>query len=69
LQGLLSKYPMNYFYKTLDDVDGMICYVKPHNDRRMQWKVALARSILKPTIQWFHQVLNHPGSKRLRMTM
>jgi len=69
LQGLLRKYPMNYVYKTLDDVDGIICYVKPHNDRHMQWKVALARSILKPTIQWFHHVLNHPGSKRLRMTM
>jgi len=69
LQDLKTRYPRQYFLKSLDDVDDVLCYVKEGDNPDMQWKIALATSMLQPTIQWFHQVLGHPGSKRLCMTL
>jgi hypothetical protein len=31
------------------------------------WKIALPKSLLQPTIKWFHQVTGHPSRKRLFM--
>jgi hypothetical protein len=46
-----------------------LCYVKPGDDPEPQWKIALAQGMVSPTIRWFHQILGHPGSKRMRLTL
>ncbi len=52
--------------KILRLVDDVLCYVKP-GDPPNNWKIALPKELLQPTIQWFHQVTGHLGSKRLYM--
>ncbi len=44
----------------------ILCYLKP-GDPPNNWKIALPKSLLQPTIKWFHQVTGHPGRKRLYM--
>ena len=51
-----------------NDVD-VLCYVKPDDDPNRQWKIALAQGMILPTIKWFHQILGHPGNKRMRLTL
>ena len=50
-----------------DDVDDIICYKK--DPTKADWKVALPDSMLVDTVQWFHQVIGHPGDRRLRNTL
>lgn len=64
-----ERYSDRYFTKTFDDDIEIICYVKPGGDPELEWKIALAQNMIQPTISWFHQVLGHPGSKRMRLTM
>jgi len=65
-----AKYPEQYINKILDDnVQHIICYVRQNDDPNSQWRIALLQSMLKPTMKWFHQVLGHPGKKRLRETL
>jgi hypothetical protein len=52
--------------KSISAVDNVLCYVKP-GDPPANWKIALPKSMLQPTIRWFHQITGHPGSKRLHM--
>ena len=62
LLSLKDKYPNNYIYKCLDDnVEDIIYYVKDHDDPTTQWKIALPESMIQETVQWFHQVMGHPG--------
>jgi hypothetical protein len=66
LLALLKKDPDNYYYDKLDDdVDGIICYHK-NNDN---WKIALPDKMVPEVIQWFNQVLGHPGQTGLRETL
>ena len=59
---LQRRYPNNYINKCLDDnVDDIICHVKDQNDPITQWKIALPDQMVKPTVEWFHQVMGHPG--------
>lgn len=67
LQGLSKKYPEQYSYKSLDE--NILCYVKPGDDPKMQWHIALAQTSLPPLIRLFPVVLEHTGSKRLRLTL
>ena len=70
LLSLKDKYPNNYIYKCLDDnVEDIICYVKDHDDPTTQWKIALPESMIQETVQWFHQVMGHPGQSRLTETL
>ncbi len=41
-----------------------MCYTKP-GDNPTNWKIALPKELIKPTVKWYHQVTGHPGSKRL----
>ena len=69
LLALQEKYPERYKNMKLDDdVDDIICYVKP-NDTHNNWKIALPESMLQDTVEWFHQLMGHPGEKRLRETL
>eukprot|EP00957_Ditylum_brightwellii_P080299 6107539-Ditylum_brightwellii.AAC.1 len=69
LQQLRNKFPQQYIIKRFNNDVELICHVKPGEDANTQWKIALAEAAIIPTIKWFHQVLNHPGSKRLRLTL
>jgi hypothetical protein len=64
LLALQTKYPDNYVNLQLDpNVDDIICYKKdPTQDN---WKIALPDSMVNDTVKWFHQVMGHPGEKRL----
>ena len=67
---MLEKHPDNYFYKCLDDdIEDIICFVRPYADKTTQWKIALPENMLQQTVEWFHQVMGHPGQSRLRGTL
>ena len=64
LLALQTKYPDNYVDLPLHpDDDDIICYKKdPTQDN---WKIALLDSMVEDMVKWFHQVMGHPGEKRL----
>jgi hypothetical protein len=65
LLALQVKYPDNYVNLQLDDDDdNIICYKK--DPAQPIWKIAMPESMAADTIKWFHQVMGHPGEKRLR---
>jgi hypothetical protein len=65
LLALQVKYPENYVYMDLDDdINDIFCYKKDLT--KADWKVALPESMLADTVQWFDQVMGHPGDRRLR---
>jgi hypothetical protein len=61
---LQLKYPDNYVNLQLDDnVNDIICYKK--DPTQPNWKIVLPKSMVVDTDKWFHQVMGHPGEKRL----
>jgi hypothetical protein len=46
------------------NITNILCYTKPGDDPS-NWKIALPRELFRPTVNWYHQVTGHPGSKRL----
>jgi len=67
LQQHTEKYSDRFLRRRVGTVDNILCYVKP-GDPPNNWKIALPKELLQPTIQWFHQeVTGHPGSKRFYM--
>ncbi len=68
LLALQVKYPDKYVNLSLDDnVDDTICYKK--DPTQPNWKIALPESMIADTVKWFHQVMGHPGEKRLQDTL
>jgi hypothetical protein len=68
LLALQVKYPDNYVNLQLgDDVNDIICYKK--DPTQPHWKIVLPESIIVDTVKWFHQVMRHPGEKRLQDTL
>jgi hypothetical protein len=68
LLALQVIYPDNCVNLQLDGtVDDIICYKK--DPTQPNWKIALPKSMVVDTIKWFHQVMEHPGEKRLRETL
>ncbi len=68
LLALQVKYPDNYVNLQLDEgVDDIICYKK--DPTQPNWKIALPESMAVETVKWFHQVMGHPGKKRLCETL
>jgi hypothetical protein len=68
LLALQVKCPDNYVNLQLDDnVDDIICYKK--DPTQPNWKIALPESMVVDNVKWFHQVMGHPGEKRLRETL
>jgi hypothetical protein len=66
LQCQATKYANRYVLKSISSVDNILCYVKP-GDPLANWKIALPKSMLPPTIRWCHQITGHPSSKHLHM--
>jgi hypothetical protein len=68
LLALQVKYPEKYVNLQLDDnFDDIICYKK--DPTQPNWKIALLESMIVDTVKWFHQVMGHPGEKRLKNTL
>jgi hypothetical protein len=68
LLALQVKYPDNYVNLQLDDdVNDIICYKK--DPTQPNWKVALPEFMVVDTVKRFHQVMGHPGEKRLWETL
>ena len=66
LQRQATKCTDRYIHKSVSAIDNVLCYVEP-GDPPANWKIALPKSMLQPTIQWFHKTTGHPSSKRLHM--
>ncbi len=65
---LQVKYSYNHVSLQLNDnVDDIICYI--NDPTQPNCKIALPESILVDTVEWFYQVMGHPGEKRLRETL
>jgi hypothetical protein len=65
LLALQVKYPDNSVNLPLDaNVDDIVCYDK--DPPQPNWKIALPESMVVDTVKWFHQVMGHPGEKRLQ---
>jgi hypothetical protein len=58
-----TKYADQYTHKRIGTIDDILHYVKP-GDHPKSLKKLLPKSLLQPTIKWFHQVTGHPGRKR-----
>jgi hypothetical protein len=68
LLALQVNYPDNYVNLQLDDnVDDIICYKKDPTEPN--WKIVLPELMVVDTVIWFHQVMGHPGEKRLGETL
>ena len=63
LQQSATRHPEWYSRKTFNDIADAWCYTKPGDDPS-NWKIALPRELIRPTVNWYHQVTGHPGSKR-----
>ena len=55
LQKHMKKYPDRYTTKRIGNIDGIISYTKP-GDEKSNWKIALPKSLLQPTIKMYHLV-------------
>jgi hypothetical protein len=66
LQHHAEKYSEHFLCQRVGTVDNILCYVKP-GDPPNNWEIALSQAFMQPTIQWFHQVTGHLGSKRMYM--
>jgi hypothetical protein len=67
LQSAMVRF-LRYVNLQLDDnIDDIICYKK--DPAQPNWKIASPESMVVDTIKWFHQVMGHPGERRLRETL
>ncbi len=63
-----SEISRQLFNLQLDDNDDdIICYNK--DPTQHNWKIVLPESMVVDTVKWFHQVMGHPGEKRLQETL
>ncbi len=65
---LQVKYPDNYVNLLLDDNVNYIIFYKK-DPTQLNWKIALPESMVVDTVKWIHQVMGHPGEKRLQETL
>ena len=64
LQQSATRHPEWYSRKDINSIADILCYTRP-NDDPSNWKITLPNELIEPTVQWYHQVTGHPGSKRL----
>ena len=66
---LQRKKPENYITKEFEDNVKLICYVAPGDDAATQWRICLTEDMIPKVARWFHEILGHPGYKRLTDSM
>jgi hypothetical protein len=54
---------MSTYNGMTSNVNDSIYYKK--DPTQPNWKIVLPKSIVVDTVKWFHQVMGHPGEKRL----
>ena len=64
LQQSATRHPEWYSRKTFNDITDVLCYTKPGDDPA-NWKIALPRELIRPTVNWYHQATGHLQNKRL----
>ena len=64
----VNKHKELYFKKKVDG-HTVVCYSKDKENRDTNWQIALPEYMLKSTIKWYHIVMGHPGSKKLKLTL
>ena len=64
-----QRRPELFFYIPMEGNIDILVFVKQGDDPNTAWRIALPRSMVQMTIQWFHEILGHCGSKRLRLTL
>ena len=57
-----------YHWRDFEGVK-LVCYTAESGQEETQWKICLSDEALKPAINWFHQLFNHPGKHRLLQGM
>ena len=67
LLALQERYPQRYITQAIG-YQNIICHVKP-GDPQTSWKIALPTTVITPVLRWYHQVLGHPGQRRLHAAM
>ncbi len=68
LQEYIQRYPDRYRIKIIEGHQ-MIVRTKPGESHETQWKIALPLNMIPQTITFYHSILGHPGSKRLRQSL
>ena len=63
-QSIRQKFPQWFSQKTINTTANVLCYTKPGDDPS-NWKIVLPNELIRPTVEWYHQVTGHPGQKRL----
>ena len=48
---MLQKNPDSYFVQNIGHIRDIMCYVKPGENKNENWKIALPRQLLKPTVK------------------
>jgi len=57
----MNKHKDLYFEIKLDG-HKVICYSEDREQRQTSWQIALPKSMIKLTVQWYHIVTRHPGN-------
>ena len=65
LQDLRTASPEKYPLERFGEYNLIVCQTNPENN----WRIYIPASLVNQTINWFHQVLLHPGSSRLFATL
>jgi hypothetical protein len=47
----------------------VLCYVNTGDNPDTQWRIALPKQLLIPTIHYFHTVLGNPGATKMHLNM
>lgn len=68
LQELRQRTPQQYQIRLIQG-HNIVCYTRLGDNPNTQWKIALPRNMIPQTLTFFHEVLGHPGSRRLRDTL
>ena len=68
LQELTQRSPEQYHIRPIQG-HNIVCYTKIGDDNNTQWKIALPRNMIPQTLTFYHSILGHPGSRRLRDTL
>jgi transposase InsO family protein len=64
-----QRRPKLFFYIPMEGNIEILVFVKQGDDPNTAWRIALPSSMVHLTIRWFHEILGHCGSKRLRLTL
>ena len=69
IQDWVQRHPQIFQTRAFTENVDLVTYVKQGDNPDMDWKIVIPENIINQVIKWFHQVLGHPGNKRMRYTI